>query len=163
MKTIIKFFTINASLRTTVFVLLIGFSSCKKDNTANMSGSASYSGSFVKSSSTVVTSASGTVTANFDPVTMALSYTVSWNNLSSNPSAMHFHDNGPVMAEITGFAKSSSGSVSGKITLNAQQSADLASGKIFAQIHTINTPAGEIKASISKNSSSYTSGGSYGY
>jgi hypothetical protein len=164
MKTIIKFITIHDSLKVTVLILLIGFMSCKKDST-NTSGSASYSGTFVKSSATVVSSASGTATATFNQATMVLSYTLSWSGLSSNPSVMHFHDNGVVMAEISGFTPNVNGSVSGTITLTAQQSADLASGKIYAQIHTVNTPAGEIKATLSKNSSSSSSnsGGSYGY
>jgi len=164
MKTIIKFLTIPSSFGIPVLVLLIVFSSCKKDNTSNMNGNASYSGTFVKSSASVTSSASGTATATFNSTTMVLSYSLTWSGLSSSPSVMHFHDNGPVMAEITGFSPSISGSVSGTVTLNAQQATDLASGKIYAQIHTINTPAGEIKATFSKNSSSsYTSGGSYGY
>jgi hypothetical protein len=164
MKTIIKFITIHDSLKVSVLVLLVGFMSCKKDNSPNTSGSGSYSGTFVKSSTTVVSSASGTVTATFNQATMVLSYSLSWSGLSSNPSAMHFHDNGPVMAEISGFTPNVNGSVSGTITLTAQQSTDLASGKIYAQIHTLNTPAGEIKATLSKNGSSGdTTGGGYGY
>ena len=164
MKTIIRFFTIDDSLKVTVLVLLVGFMSCKKDNNTIANGSASYSGTFVKSSTTVVSSASGTESATFNSATMVLSYTLSWSGLSSNPSAMHFHDNGPVIAEISGFSPNVNGSVSGTVTLTPQQSTDLASGKIYAQIHTLNNPSGEIKATLSKNSSSsYSSGGDYGY
>jgi hypothetical protein len=164
MKTIIKFFTINAQLfAITVLVLLVGFSSCKKDD--NITGTISYSGSFIKSGNLVVTSASGTVTAKYDPTTMSLSYKLTWSGLGSNAASMHFHDAGPVIVNIDGFAAATSGTVSGTATLTSKQATDLASGKIYAQIHTLNIPSGEIKATLSKNSNSnnYTSGGSYNY
>lgn len=167
MKTIIKLITINSqSLRIIVLVLLIGISACKKDDTTVMNGTVSYSGSFVKSGDAVVTSATGTATATFDPTTMVLSYTLTWSNLTSNAASMHFHDAGPVIYPITGFAAATSGMISGTVTLTAAQATDLAAGKIYAQIHTTNVPSGEIKATLSKSSSStnYTpSGGGYGY
>jgi hypothetical protein len=165
MKTIIRFIRINQqTLGITLLVLLIGSSSCKKEDDTNMNGKISYSGTFAKSSDAVVTSATGTVTATYDPATMVLSYQLTWSGLGSNAVNMHFHDNGPVIAEITGFANSTSGTISGTVTLSTSQSADLGAGKIYAQIHTVNIPAGEIKATLSKSSSSYDStGGGYGY
>lgn len=165
MKTIIKFMKINPqSLHITILILLVGFSACKKDDTTEMNGKVSYSGSFVKSSDEVVTSATGTATATFDPATLVLSYTLTWSGLTSNAANMHFHDAGPVIYPITGFATATSGTISGSVTLTANQATDLASGKIYAQIHTVNIPAGEIKATLSKNSgTNYTPGGSYDY
>lgn len=167
MKTIIKFFTINTqSLGIAVLVLFVGFSSCKKSDTTVMNGTVSYSGSFVKSAAAVVTSANGTATATFDPTTLVLSYKLTWSGLGSNAAAMHFHDAGPVIDPITGFAAVTSGTFSGTITLTASQATDLAAGKIYVQIHTVNIPAGEILATLSKSSSSgstYTSGDGYGY
>ena len=164
MKTITRFFTINQrTLGITVLFLLIGLSSCKKDDDTNMNGTISYSGTFIKSSDAVTTSASGTATATFDPGTMILSYKLTWNGLGSNAVNMHLHDNGPVMAEITGFPSSTSGTVSGSATLSIPQSDDLEAGKIYAQIHTVNFPAGEIKATLSKNSTTNSTGGGYGY
>jgi len=168
MKTIIRFITINAqSVGITVLVLLIGISACKKNDTTVMNGTVSYSGSFVKSGAAVVTSATGTATATFNPATSVLSYTLTWSGLTSNAASMHFHDAGPVIDPITGFAAATSGTVPGTVTLTAAQATDLAAGKIYAQIHTVNVPAGEIKATLSKNASSYTSGnstgGGYGY
>jgi hypothetical protein len=94
---------------------------------------------------------------------MVLSYQLSWSGLGSNAVNMHFHDNGPVMAEITGFANSTSGTISGTVTLSTSQSADLAAGKIYAQIHTVNIPSGEIKATLSKSNNNDSTGDSYGY
>lgn len=151
------------SLGITVLVLFVGFSSCKKSDTTEMNGTVSYSGSFVKSGDAVVTSATGTATATFDPTTLVLSYTLTWNGLTSNAASMHFHDAGPVIYPITGFATATSGTISGSVTLTADQATDLASGKIYAQIHTVNIPAGEIKATLSRNSSNYTTGDGYNY
>lgn len=164
MKTIIRFFTINPqSLGITVLVLFVGFSACKKDDTTEMNGTVSYSGNFVKSGDAVVTTATGNATATFDPTTLVLSYKLTWNGLTSNAANMHFHDAGPVIYPITGFASATSGTISGSVTLTANQAIDLASGKIYAQIHTVNIPAGEIKATLSKNSSNYSPGDGYNY
>lgn len=164
MKTIIRFFTIKPkSLGITVLVLFVGFSSCKKSDTTEMNGKVSYSGNFVKSGDAVVTSATGNATATFDPAILVLSYTLTWNGLGSNAANMHFHDAGPVIYPITGFATATSGTISGSVTLTADQATDLASGKIYAQIHTVNIPAGEIKATLSRNNSNYTSGDGYNY
>lgn len=166
MKTIVKLLMINPqSCGVFLLFVLIGVASCKKTDTTEMSSTVSYSGTFVKSADTVVTSASGTVSATFDLTSRVLSYTVTWSGLTSNAANMHFHDAGPVIYPITGFAEASSGTLSGSVTLTAAQASDLASGKIYVQIHTVNIPLGEILANLSQTGSSYTppSGGGYGY
>jgi hypothetical protein len=161
MKTISKFITKNAQLvGITVLVLLLGFSSCNDDDDDEpMNGNVNYSGSFVKSADEVVTSATGTATATFNPKTRVLTYTLTWNGLGSNAAAMHFHDAGPVIIPITGFSQTTSGTYSGTATLTADQAIDLAAGKIYAQIHTVNIPAGEILATLTKVNSTSNSGG----
>jgi len=129
-----------------------------------MSSTVSYSGSFVKSGDAVVTSATGTATATFNMTTLVLSYTISWSGLTSNAASMHFHDAGPVIYPINGFAAATTGTLSGSVNLTATQATDLATGKIYIQIHTVNIPAGEILATLSQSSSTYTpTGGSSGY
>lgn len=150
-----KIYVLNSKLFAVVLVvltLLAGFSSCDDDDDDDMENQpVAYSASFVKSSETVVTSATGTTTASFNPVTLELSYTVTWTGLGSNAVNMHFHNDGPVMAPITGFAEATGGTVSGKVTLTAQQATDLAAGKIYTQIHTENYPGGEVIATLSKS------------
>lgn len=163
MKTITKFITINPhSLKITVLFLLVGFVSCKKNESTVMIGKDSYSGSFVKSTAAVVTSATGSVTATFDPTTLVLSYNITWSGLTSNVGNMHFHDAGPVIYPITGFTAATNGTFSGTVTFTAAQATDLASGRIYVQIHSVNIPSGEIMATLSKNSTTYTSGGDSG-
>lgn len=161
MKTIFKFITMNANtVAITVMVLFIGFSSCNDDDDDDdMNGTVNYSGSFVKSGDAVVTSATGTATATFNPTTLVLTYTLTWNGLGSNAANMHFHDAGPVIVPITGFSPTTSGMYSGTATLTAAQAADLAAGKIYAQIHTVNIPGGEILATLTKVNATSTSGG----
>lgn len=148
-----------------ILVFIVGFLSCKKDNSAISNGKINYSGTFVKSSDAVVTAATGTVTGTFDPTTMKLSYQITWSGLGSNATAMHFHDNGPVIDEITGFSEATSGTMGSTVTLSNSQYADLQAGKIYVQIHTMNIPAGEIKATLttSSSSSNYNQGSSGGY
>jgi len=165
MKTIIKFITMNAqTVGFTVLVLFLGFSSCDDDDDEMVKdGNVSYSGSFVKSGDAVVTSATGTATGTFNPTTLVLTYTLTWNGLGSNAASMHFHDAGPVIVPITGFSQTTSGTYSGTATLTAAQAADLAAGKIYAQIHTVNIPGGEILATLTKvNTTSIPGGGGGG-
>ena len=137
-----------------VLLVLAGFSSCDKDDDDDMDNNpVPYSGSFVKSKDEVVTSATGTTTATFNPVTRELSYTLTWNGLGTNPVNMHFHDAGPVIAPIEGFPETMSGTISGKVTLTIEQASDLAAGKIYSQIHTEDYPGGEVIATLTKSGS----------
>ena len=168
MKTTIDLFNKKPQMVVLVLLLLFaGFYSCKDDDDDddNMPAKVNYSGSFVKSAEAVETAATGTATAAFDPTTMELAYSLSWSGLGTNAVNMHFHNAGPVMAGIEGFPSETSGTVSGKVTLNAQQVLDLAAGKIYAQIHTVGYPGGEVIATLTKSSSpnpsSNSGGGGY--
>ncbi|HLN74952.1 MAG TPA: CHRD domain-containing protein [Prolixibacteraceae bacterium] len=164
MKTIINFIPVDGrSVLITVFVFLFGFSACNKNDQTVTDMTVKYSGSFVKSGDAVVTSATGNATASFNTNTMVLTYSFNWSGLSSNAAAMHFHDAGPVIIPITGFTQTTSGTFSGTATLTADQATDLAAGKIYIQIHSVNIPGGEIKATLAKVNSTSTSGGGGGY
>jgi hypothetical protein len=131
------------------FVVLLG--SCGKtntDNTANIpENTINYVGTFRKTDSTI-TAANGSVMAVFNKTTSQLSYTITWHSLSSNPIAMHFHDNGPVIVSITGYPVSTDQSFSGIANFSTTQANDLALGYIFVMIHTANFPSGEIIAPL---------------
>lgn len=154
MKTVISVLKNRLQLMGLLILFLnMGFSSCKKEDSTETSKTITYSGSFTKSGDAVVSSASGTATAIFDPTTLVLTYSISWSGLTSNPVSMHFHDAGPVIYPITGFSAASTGTYSGSVTLAATQVSDLELGKIFIQIHTVNIPTGEILATLSKGNS----------
>jgi hypothetical protein len=61
---------------------------------------------------------------------------------------MHFHDDGPVIVQLSGFPVSETGSLQGKATFTVSQGLDLAAGRIYAMIHTEKYPAGEIRATM---------------
>lgn len=147
-------------LQAAVFMFVamgLALSSCKKeddpegdpqdDNIVN------YSASFVKSGDNVTTSATGTVTGKYNKTTRELTYSVSWNALTSTVADMHFHDDGPVIIHIEGFPTAVTGSMENKkATFTESQAADLAAGKVYIQIHTANFPGGEVIATLGKGS-----------
>ena len=137
-----------------------GLTGCKKggygsgDNT-----SVPYNGTFVKSDSSVTTSATGTLTASFNPGTKELSYTFTWQGLSGKAIEMHIHDAGPIIIPITGFPMETAGTFSGKATITDAQATDLIAGKFYGQIHTENYPAGEILAVLTRDTPGGGGGG----
>jgi hypothetical protein len=156
MKMALSYFKTNS---VALLLLLCGglvAASCNKDDDSKDNGNAnkqSFSSSFTKSDNAVQTSATGTLTATFDPGTMNLSYSVNWHDLSSKAVGMHIHDNGPIIIPIEGLQMDVSGSFSGTAKLTAEQAADLSAGKLYVQIHTENFPSGEVIAPFTSSSS----------
>ena len=133
--------------------LACGKSSSSAQATGNVSdpaGNINYSGTFMKSDLIDSTMGNGSVNGVFNPSTLTLKYTITWHSLSSEPIAMHFHDNGPVIITITGFPVSTDQTFSGTATFTSQQANDLASGYIFVMIHTQTYVSGEIMAPLKK-------------
>ncbi len=165
MKNAIKFVKGNA-FPFIMLLMSVGIMSCSKSKDNNPTPSptmVNYAGNFVKSSDNVVTTATGTVTATYNPDTRELAYKITWSGLGSNPNGMHFHDAGPIIIPIESFPVAVSGTYSGKATLTAAQASDLAAGKIYAQIHTATYPAGEILATLTSSGSSGGNGGNINY
>jgi hypothetical protein len=132
---------------------------CGKNNPSSVGGTGSngmngnlvnYAGTFVSSGGNDSTKATGTVAATFNTSTLELKYSFSWKSLTSDPVQMHFHDDGPVIVKLTGFPVTTDGIFSGSAFLSTAQGADLASGNIYAMIHTQNYTAGEIMATLKK-------------
>jgi hypothetical protein len=119
------------------------------DNGNNPSNNVTYVGTFMKTDSTT-TSATGTFTGSFNKSTLQMTYSFTWHALSSQPIAMHFHDNGPVIIAISGFPAATDQTMTGTATFSTIQAQDLASGFIFVMIHTANYPGGEIMAPLVK-------------
>ncbi len=143
--------------------LIVALSSCSKkssdgDPDPNPPATVEYKATFVKSASNVTTSATGTVTGNFNTSTRELSYTVNWNGLTSEVVDMHFHDAGPVIIHISGFPTAVTGQHVAKATFTADQASDLAKGQVYVQIHTANYPGGEIIGVLTKKSGTVNPG-----
>ncbi|HTR28732.1 MAG TPA: CHRD domain-containing protein [Puia sp.] len=138
------------------FLLLVLSYSCSHKNaapanTGQTGGMVSYTGTFINHGSPDTSTATGLVTATFDPTTLTLTYSISWSSLTSLPIMMHFHDNGPVIVTITGWPVAQTGTVSGTCKFTSAQATDLVNGGIYAMIHTVNYSAGEIYAPLVKN------------
>lgn len=142
------------SIALVAIILVCFLPSCNDDDDPTPSNLVNYSGNFVKSSNAVTTAATGTTTATFNTTTRELSYRLTWTGLGSNPVGMHFHDNGPIIVPIDNFPVATSGTFSDKDTLTVQQATDLAAGRIYSQIHTVNYPDGEVIATLTRSGSS---------
>ncbi|SRR5579871_93286 len=134
-------------------IILVSLISCGKTNSNASSNipstTVNYAGNFMKTDSST-TSANGKVSVVFNPSTLTLSYTITWHSLSSEPIAMHFHDNGPVIVSITGYPVATDQTFSGTAKFTSTQASDLASGYIYVMIHTTKYSGGEIMAPLSK-------------
>jgi len=119
---------------------------CNKKYSAPGPGNtaATYSGTLVKFTPSVVTSATGSVTATFDPSNNGLSYSFTWHGLSSKPNEMSICDVGVPIISVTGFPTDTSGTFSGQATLTGSQVNDLTAGKLYLKIRTGNFPDGEV-------------------
>ncbi len=135
-----------------------GFSCSKDDDdddaevVYNLTGNAN---GFQEAPTRVTTTATGTISGTYNKNTNILQYTITWNGLSSAPSAMHFH--GPadpgvpagIKVPIPGFTAAASGSVSRTDTIKTDtDEADFLQGRWYYNIHTPANPGGEIRGQV---------------
>jgi hypothetical protein len=100
-------------------------------------------------------SATGLLNAWYDEGTMMLGFSVSFQGLSSNSTAAHFHgpavpdSNAGVQIGWTGFPTGvTGGTFSDTVTLDATQESQLLSGRWYANIHSSTFPGGEIRTQL---------------
>ena len=92
--------------------------------------------------------ATGTLTGNYDDATNILTFTVNFSGLSANTTAAHFHASppgiaGPVQIAAAGFPTGvTTGTLSSTVTLTATQEDSLKAGLWYFNIHTTAFPAG---------------------
>jgi hypothetical protein len=93
----------------------------------------------------------GSVTATFDTASKKLTWKGSYSGLTGPATAAHFHTgekgkNGGVAVPIA----PATSPLEGSATLNDQQAADLAAGKLYVNVHTAENKAGEIRGQMTK-------------
>ena len=93
---------------------------------------------------------SGTADVTFDTATKKLSWKVSYDQLTGEPVAAHFHgpagpkENAGPVVDVTANIKD------GSAAITDAQAADLAAGKWYLNIHTQKFPDGEIRGQVEK-------------
>ncbi|MFS8616707.1 MAG: CHRD domain-containing protein [Solitalea sp.] len=116
----------------------------------------------------VTSSGTGTFQGVYNKTTGEFEFTLSWSNLTGPPTMMHFHGpagpgtNAGVKIGITGFPANATGSVSGKVTVEAGDRSDLLAGNWYVNIHTDAYPPGEIRGQVTFPSGSGGNGGDGG-
>lgn len=97
--------------------------------------------------------ATGRLSATYDTATRALSYDVTYADLTGPAAAAHFHGPAPVgknagvMVPITGDLASP---IKGTVTLTEAQAKALTDGDVYFNIHTAANKGGEMRGQVTK-------------
>ncbi len=108
----------------------------------------------VQESPTNQSPATGIANVTYDKSTRKLTYIITYENLSGNPTMGHIHGSAPrgsnagVLFPFKSLPAATSGAITGSETLTAQQEEDLLNGLFYFNIHTIAHPGGEIRGQI---------------
>jgi hypothetical protein len=98
----------------------------------------------------------GQVQATYDPASKMLKWSITYEGLTGDATAAHFHGpadpgaNAPPVVPIPDDKLTSP--IEGEATLTDAQAADLAAGKIYFNVHTAKYPDGEIRGQLGKHS-----------
>lgn len=132
------------------------FMACSKDEEPEVDNrpytiSGNASGSQVVPS--VPDSATATITGTYSPETRTLNYTSNWTNLSGAPISAGFYGgaagaSGIAVGSAWTLSDGSTGTVTGNVTLNEVQEAQLMAGELYYTYSTTKHPSGEIRGQI---------------
>ncbi len=136
--------------------------------TATCTGSISATLSGASEVPANASTATGSVTGTFDPVSNLITVNVTFNGLSAAATAAHIHSaavgvNGAVIVGFTGFPSAVSGTYSNSFTLTAPQATALASGGLYVNIHNANFPGGEIRGQLALSTCTFAWTGVNGF
>ena len=145
-----------------IFLMLalpVLFVACEDDDDINdMVLTISGAASGAQEVPAVTTTASGTLSGTYNDNTNELKWAISWNGLSGDVVAAHFHGpaaagtNAPPVIPIsltTSFG--SSGSLTGTEILNETIEGYLKAGTLYYNLHTATYPGGEIRGQVTAN------------
>ena len=93
----------------------------------------------------------GTISGDYDETTNTLNYTLTWQDLTSTVTNMHFHLGAPGVpggVELGIPGPWSSPQVGSGIILDATQETNLLAGNWYVNVHTSNFGGGEIRGQV---------------
>ena len=95
----------------------------------------------------------GTIAGDYDDVTNSLNYSITWMDLTSSVTNMHFHVGsvGVPGGVDLGIPGPWSSPQVGSATLSALQETNLLSGDWYVNVHTVNFSGGEIRGQVIVN------------
>jgi hypothetical protein len=107
----------------------------------------------------VQTNGSGTANLTYDPATRTVTWSITYDGLSSPVTMAHFHGpaatgkNGPVAVWLTKRGSTVASPITGQATLTPAQARQFAAGDWYINVHTRQHPAGEIRGQVTPPSS----------
>jgi hypothetical protein len=107
----------------------------------------------------VQTSGSGSANLTYDPATRIVTWSITYDGLSSPVTMAHFHGpaaagkNGPVAVWLTKRGSTVASPITGQATLTPAQARQFAAGDWYINVHTRQHPAGEIRGQVTPPSS----------
>jgi hypothetical protein len=96
---------------------------------------------------------SGSATVSYDTASKKLDWKITYEKLTGDPTAAHFHGPAPVgknagpVVPITGSLASP---IQGSATLTDAQAKELLAGLWYINVHTVANPGGEIRGQVLK-------------
>lgn len=100
----------------------------------------------------------GSANISYDKSTRKLTYLITYNNLTGNPTMGHIHASAPrgrdagVLIPFTNLPAANSGTIIGTADIAPDQEEDLLNGLFYINLHTAQYPGGEIRGQIEFNS-----------
>lgn len=98
--------------------------------------------------------ATGSANVHYDKSTRKLSYTITFSNLTGNPTMGHIHASAPrgsnagVLIPFTNLPAATSGTITGTADIAPDKEEDLLNGLFYINLHTAQNPGGEIRGQI---------------
>jgi hypothetical protein len=102
----------------------------------------------------VQTNGSGTANLTYDPTTRVVTWSITYNGLSSPVTMAHFHgpaaagQNAGVVVWLTKQGSPVESPITGQATLTPEQAQQFTAGQWYINVHTRDHPAGEIRGQV---------------
>jgi hypothetical protein len=100
------------------------------------------------------TSGSGTANLTYDPSTRVVTWSITYNGLSSPVTMAHFHGpaelgkNAGIEVWLTKQGSPVESPIKGEATLSPEQAQQFMAGELYINVHTRDHPAGEIRGQV---------------